>query len=109
MLAISPYNVDRGIEICRGNLYTDPNGREDLQDGGDRAPFDAVFRGRSDSPPLYGEPRPDRRDREGRPQDEVAVRRPAGAVVARRVDAARGRGRAADDHGRRAPALPPRD
>ena len=53
--------------------------------------------------------RPDRRDREGRPQDEVALRGPARAALARRADAARGRGRAPDDHRRRAAALPSRD
>ena len=65
-------------------------------------------RGRPDPPPLHARPRPDRRDREGRPQDEVALRRAARAALARRADAARGLRRAADGHRRRARPLAPR-
>ena len=42
-------------------------------------------RGRPRAPPLHARPRPRRRGREGRPQDEVALRRAARAALARRA------------------------
>ena len=53
-----------------------------LQDRGGRAPLDPVRGGGPDPPPLHGRPRADRRDRQGRPQDDVALRRAARAARA---------------------------
>ena len=55
------------------------------QDGGGRPPLVPLRRGRPRAPRVHGRPRPDRRDREGRPQDEVAFWRAPGAVLARRA------------------------
>ena len=59
--------------------------RPDVQDRGRRPALAAVLRGRPDPPPLHARTRPGRRGREGRPQDEVAVRRAARAALARRA------------------------
>ena len=56
-----------------------------LQDRGGRPALDALLRGRPDPAPLHARARPDRRDREGGPEDEVALRRAARAALARRA------------------------
>ena len=83
-------------------------GRE-LQDGGGRAALVPVRRGRSRPPPVHARSRTGRRGREGRAQDEVALRRAARAVLARRAAAPPGLGRAAHGHGRLARRCAPAD
>ena len=65
--------------------------------------------GRPDPASLQRRARPDRRDRQRRPEDEVALRSAPRAAVARRADAPPRRGRAAHDHRRRADPLAPHD
>src|SRR6266404_4774427 len=74
---------------------------EELSDGGGRAALAAARRSRPDPPHLHARARPRRRRREGNPKDEVALRRPARAAVARHAPAPPGEQRAADGHRRR--------
>ena len=77
------------------------HGRPLLQDRGRRAPLDPLRRGRPRAPPLHARPRPHRRRREGRPQDEVALRRAASSRS--RTSSSmlhQGSGRAPDGHRR---------
>ena len=59
-----------------------------VQDRGGRAALVPLRRGRPRPPPVHAGARAGRRDREGSPQDEVALRRAARAVLARRAHAA---------------------
>src|SRR5437868_14888875 len=74
---------------------------EELSDGGGRAAIPAARGGRPDPPRVHARARARRRRGEGDPQDEVALRRPARAAVARRASVPPGEQRAADGHGRR--------
>ncbi len=76
---------------------------------GDRPALVPLLGGRPDPPPLHRRTGDGRRDRQGRAQDQVAVRRTPRAALARRADAARGKRRAADDHRRRVAPLAPSD
>ena len=64
--------------------------------GGRRPPLVPARRGRPDPAPLHAGPRPRRGRRQGRPEDEIAVRRAARAVLARRARAPPGARRARD-------------
>ena len=77
------------------------HGGAHLQDRGCRPALVPVRRGRPGAPSVHARPRSRRRAGQGRPQDEVAVRRAARAAQPRRARAPRGAGRATDGHGRR--------
>ena len=70
------------------------------QDRRHRPAVVSLQRGRSRPAPVHPRPGQDRRDREGRTQDEVAFRRATRAVLARRARAPRGLGRAPHGHRR---------
>src|SRR5579864_502557 len=74
------------------------------QDGGGRPAVDPLRRGRSRPPPVHARPWPGRRGREGRPEDDVAIRCAPRAALARRGHAPSGLRRAADRDGRAPPA-----
>src|SRR5581483_6334506 len=69
-------------------------------DRGGRPPVDPLRRGRPRPAPLHGRPGPRRGGREGRPQDEVALRGAARAALARRARPAPRLRRARHDHER---------
>src|SRR6185437_7525840 len=58
-----------------------------VQDGGGRPPLVPLRRGRPRAPPLHGRARSRGGRGEGRPEDEVPLRRPARAALARRPPA----------------------
>ena len=67
-----------------------------LQDRGRRPALDPLRRGRPRAPPVHARARAGGSGREGRPADEVALRRAARAAEPRRAHAAPGRRRAGD-------------
>ena len=77
------------------------------EDRGHRPALHPLRRGRPDPAPLYPASRPGERDRQGRAARQVALRRPAGAVLPPPARALRGPQRPADGHQRRDDRRPP--